>query len=409
VAVVQRPLRGEIRALTGLRLVAALWVVAHHFWLFAPDHPWLRLLEPLRPLLLAGWLGVDLFFMLSGFVLAHNYVAVLGSRPTVRAAVAFYWARLSRIWPTWMVVLISVTAGLVVKQGLLGGSPASTHIDAPTMLRQVLLVQVWDQWDYSATGPVGPGWSLSAEWLAYLLFPAVALVLYRLRGCRAAVLSALALAAVTPFAYRCLALGTHDWRWSWLLRLVGCFLAGALVALCVNRVRATTAVSLAATRASVGAVGLVVLVVWWADAVSVDYGGVAVLAFPVLIAALALSEGGLVRPLSAPVMVLGGRISFALYLVHMGVFESTWTLMDVVPGLAGESSVATLLQVMVAVLPLPAAWVLWRVVEEPARRWMRRIGPQPPPAVRRETRGVTSFAPAGADATDAAPVRHAAA
>jgi peptidoglycan/LPS O-acetylase OafA/YrhL len=49
--------------------------------------------------------------------------------------------------------------------------------------------------------------------------------------------------------------------------------------------------------------------------------------------------------------------------------------MDVVPGLAGESSVATLLQVMVAVLPLPAAWVLWRVVEEPARRWMRRIGP----------------------------------
>jgi peptidoglycan/LPS O-acetylase OafA/YrhL len=71
--------------------------------------------------------------------------------------------------------------------------------------------------------------------------------------------------------------------------------------------------------------------------------------------------------------------------------------------------VTTLLQVMVAVLPLPAAWVLWRVVEEPARRWMRRIGPQPPPAVRREMRGVTSFAPAGADATDAAPVRHAAA
>ncbi|MET0763375.1 MAG: acyltransferase [Blastococcus sp.] len=404
-----RPPGGEIRGLTGLRLVAAIWVVAHHFWRFAPDHPWLRHLEPVRPLLQTGWLGVDLFFMLSGFVLAHNYVAVLGSRPSPRAAAAFYWARLSRIWPTWMVVLIAVTAGLVVKQVILGGSPASTHLDAPTMLRQIFLVQVWDHSDYSATGPVGPGWSLSAEWLAYLLFPVLVLGLFRLRRCRAAVLGALALAAVTPFAYRCLALGTHDWRWSWLLRLAGCFLAGALVALCVHRVRATTAVRLAATRASVGAAALVVLALWWADATGADRGGVAVLAFPVLIAGLALSEGGLARPLSAPVMVLGGRISFALYLVHMGVFEAGWTLMAVVPGLGGGSSVATLLQVMVAVLPLPAAWAIWRVVEEPARRWMRRVGPQPPTTVRGEASGVTGLAPVGVGATGVAGVRHAAA
>jgi peptidoglycan/LPS O-acetylase OafA/YrhL len=331
VAVAQRPLRGEIRALTGLRLVAALWVVAHHFWLFAPDHPWLRHLEPLRPLLLAGWLGVDLFFMLSGFVLAHNYVAVLGSRPTVRAAVAFYWARLSRIWPTWIVVLTAVTSGLVVKELAVGESSVS-RIDAATMLRQVLLVQVWDQWDHTATGPVGPGWSLSAEWLAYLLFPAVALVLYRLRGCRAAVLGALALAAVTPFAYRCLALGTHDWRWSWLLRLAGCFLAGALVSLCVNRIRATAGATRVATRFAAGASALILVVLWWADTVGEDHVGVAVLLFPVLIAALVLTDGGLARPLSAPVMVLGGRISFALYLVHMGVFESAWTLRTSFPG-----------------------------------------------------------------------------
>jgi peptidoglycan/LPS O-acetylase OafA/YrhL len=151
------------------------------------------------------------------------------------------------------------------------------------------------------------------------------------------------------------------------------------------------------------------VVLWWADAVGDDHGGVAVLLFPVLIAALVLADGGLARPLSAPVMVLGGRISFALYLVHMGVFEATWTLMDVVPALAGGSPVATALQVMVVVLPLPAAWVLWRVVEEPARRWMRRIGPRPSAPVRWESDEVTSLAPAGTDATDAAPVRHAAA
>ncbi|TQN41491.1 peptidoglycan/LPS O-acetylase OafA/YrhL [Blastococcus colisei] len=403
-----RPPRGEIRGLTGLRLVAALWVVAHHYWLFAPAQPWLRHLEPVRPLLESGWLGVDLFFVLSGFVLAHNYVTVLGSRPGVRAAVEFYWARLSRIWPIWMVVLGVVTAGLVVKQlGAVGAAESVSRIDAPTMLRQVLLVQVWDRPDYSATGPVGPGWSLSAEWLAYLFFPVVVLVLYRLRGCRATVLGALALAAVTPFVYGCLALGSHDWRWSWLVRLAGCFLAGALVSLCVHRIRATVPAG-AAERVAAWAAGVavatMVLVLWWADAVEEDHGGAAVLVFPLLVGALALTDGGPARLLSTPVVVLGGRISFALYLVHMAVFEVVWTVADVVASLGGGSAPATLLHVVGLALPLPVAWTLWRFVEEPARLRMRRIGPRPAGVAEPRASGGESRPPEEAGATVSALV-----
>ncbi|PWW22911.1 peptidoglycan/LPS O-acetylase OafA/YrhL [Geodermatophilus normandii] len=369
----QRRARGEIRGLTGLRAVAALWVVAHHFWLFAPAEPWLRHLEPVGPLLRNGWLGVDLFFVLSGFVLAHNHVAVLGDRPGIRATAGFYWARLSRIWPTWMVVLTAVTAGLLVERQVLGEQPGSP-LDAPTVLRQVLLVQVWDRPDHSATGPVGPGWSLSAEWLAYLAFPVLALVLHRLRRFRPTTLAVLALAAVTPFAYRCLTLGTHDWAWSWLLRLAGGFLAGALVALCVDRLRGRATVARAAARATSAASVLTLVAVWEADASGADRGGVAVLLFPVLVGGLALSDRGPARWLSRPVVVLGGRISFALYLVHMGVFETCWTLLDVVP-VSGPSPVATLLSLAVAGLPLPAAWVLWRLVEEPARRRLLLLDP----------------------------------
>ncbi|CAA9274487.1 MAG: hypothetical protein AVDCRST_MAG57-3393 [uncultured Blastococcus sp.] len=405
--------RGEIRSLTGLRLIAAGWVVAHHFWLFAPDHEWLRHVEPARPLLESGWLGVDLFFLLSGFVLAHNYVDALGPRPGLRATAGFYWARLSRIWPTWIVVLTVVLVGLSVERLVVGSSSpeaAAPGIDAVTLLRQVLLVQVWDRADYSATGPVGPGWSLSAEWLAYLLFPAVVLVLYRLRHLPAGVLGALAVAAVLPFAYGCLALGSHAWAWSWLLRLAGAFLAGTLVALFVRRIRVTAAVTGAASRVAVASAVLLVLVLWWADGAGTAAGGVAVLCFPFLVAGLALGDRGLVRPLSAPAMVLGGRISFALYLVHMGVFATAWRLMDVVPALGGTSAAAVLLQAGVVVLPLAAAWLLWRYVEEPARLWMRRIGPRATavgapaePAAVRELAGVATGAVA------AAPVRHAAA
>ncbi|MGY1748089.1 acyltransferase family protein [Modestobacter sp. SYSU DS0511] len=369
----QRAPRAEIRALTGLRLVAALWVVAHHVWLFSPDPSWRAHLAPLAPVLEAGWLGVDLFFVLSGFVLAHTYVAVLGRRSGVRAVADFYWARLARIWPTWLVVLAAVSAGLLVQRALLG--PAATaggaSLDAATMLRQVLLVQVWDQADHAATGPVGPGWSLSAEWLAYLAFPLLALVLHRLRRWPAVVLGALALAAVTPFAARCLALGAHDWAWSWLARLTGCFLAGALVALCVARIRRTDDVARRAGWVAAGSLAALAPAIAGGGA---GRAGMAVLCFPVLVGALALADGTLARLLATGPVVLGGRISFALYLVHMAVFETAWTLVGLAP-------VPGPLQALVPLLPLPAAWVLWRFVEEPARRRMRRPRVRPVPAV----------------------------
>src|SRR3712207_8097841 len=75
---------GEIRSLTGLRIVAAAWVVCFHFS-FTPGDTWTRFWEPLRPLVASGGLGVDLFFVLSGFVITLTYLDQLGPRPAVRS------------------------------------------------------------------------------------------------------------------------------------------------------------------------------------------------------------------------------------------------------------------------------------------------------------------------------------
>ena len=89
---------GEIKALTGLRIIAAVWVVLFHF------RPLLRLASPdltdaLAPVLDRGAQGVDLFFILSGFVLTWNYLERMGESFSLRATVHFLWLRLARVWP----------------------------------------------------------------------------------------------------------------------------------------------------------------------------------------------------------------------------------------------------------------------------------------------------------------------
>ena len=89
---------GEIRALTGLRIVAAVWVVLHHFE-GVVTQAFGEYLRPLHPLMATGWLGVDLFFLLSGFVLTHSYLHRMGATFSLRGSACFLWARIARVWP----------------------------------------------------------------------------------------------------------------------------------------------------------------------------------------------------------------------------------------------------------------------------------------------------------------------
>ena len=87
-----------IRALTGLRIVAALWVVLFHFrpliWDASP-----RLKDDLAPIFNAGAQGVDLFFILSGFVLTWNYLDRMGPTWSARASLRRSSGRPARVPP----------------------------------------------------------------------------------------------------------------------------------------------------------------------------------------------------------------------------------------------------------------------------------------------------------------------
>jgi peptidoglycan/LPS O-acetylase OafA/YrhL len=366
-------------ALTGLRTVAALWVVVYH--VAGPlSGPYEGSLKLVFPIFRSGWLGVDLFFVLSGFVITHSYVDRLGLRPRAADIGHFLWARLARVWPVW--VLVSTVFAIVLLS--LGDPNRADSYSAPVTwwntVDQLLMVQLWSSDQLARTSYVVPGWSLSAEWLAYVCFPALALLLYRLRRLPWWLLAGGSVSAMVPFAYLCVTRG--DTQDAWQLRIAAGFLAGALMCLAVRRVRLTPRIERLAAVVAVTAAGELLITCWWSAALAgVSRAGVAVLVFPVLVGALALSREGLARALSTPLMQVGGRISYSLYLLHTTVFLIFEYVARAVPPLVPGGTLYRLLLPQVILLTIPLSYLLWRYVEEPARRWMMahepRLGRRP--------------------------------
>lgn len=362
----------HIRALTGLRFFAALWVVCFHsfnhgrgvFEVRFPDT-----FPRVQAITDVGLLGVDLFFMLSGFVLALNYLDQLGPRWRWDRIGRFLWLRLARIWPLYVTVLLLAGMVIVVRHHA-WGTIGLRKITPRFFLEQLLMVQQWltPEWDSWS----GPAWSLSAEWLAYLLFPALALVVLRLRPrLRARSLFVAAFLAMVPIFVHVAAHHSLDRR-AWSLRIICEFVAGMLLCAAVSRLELTARQRSVAGWGAIGTVlvGLVGLeLVWTSDR---PWLGLFVVAlFLPLLGFLAVGTGPLPRLLSTKALVLGGGISYALYLVHMPMLDLYRDLLLREYGVdRWPAQLAELAFIPVIVL---AAWVLYRFVEEPARRAMRRM------------------------------------
>lgn len=378
-------IRGEIKALTGLRIVASLWVVLFHFRPMLTDvSPDFR--EDLAPVLNCGAQGVDLFFILSGFVLTWNYLDRMGGSWSTRATLHFLWLRLARVWPVYLVTMH--LAALVVILSLHVGHvplPEIRDLTAISYVRQVLLIQLWFEPFFDGTSWDGPAWSISAEWLAYLLFGFVVLVILRMeRATRARTLMLLAFAAASSTACR-------TGRWPAAVtpgadrpRIVTQFIAGALACAAVRRLRLSDRARHVAGYFSLLLVVAIVGILYWFDAhpISgvVDSGGVVDVLFVPLVITLAVGLGSLPWVLSTRVMVYGGEISFCLYMVHELV-HTVWGWAVLQFELTPQDNPWKWNVIGLILIAMLLSSLMYHYVEEPARRWMRRmVGARPAPA-----------------------------
>jgi peptidoglycan/LPS O-acetylase OafA/YrhL len=368
---------GEIRALPGLRIVAALWVVLFHYrpplWAASP-----RLHDDLAPLFDAGAMGVDLFFILSGFVLTWNYLDRMGPSWSARGTLHFLWLRLSRVWPIYLVTMHLAALWMIITLHV-GDfpSPDAEKLTAISYIRQLLMVQLWFEPFFDGTSWDGPAWSISAEWLAYLMFGLLVLLVFRLaRVSRTRTLLALSIFAALPPTVLLLGSGLLYTPWSWLPRILAQFAAGALACAAVRRLRLSESGRRLAGYGSVALVAAIAGGLYYLSAHPVtgmvDSGALTAVLFLPLIVALSIGAGSLPAVLSARLMHYGGRISFSLYMIHEPVHTVwDWAVQQyhIVLTMAQAKLAATGL-IVVAII---AAMLLYHLVEEPAQRWMRRM------------------------------------
>ncbi|QNE15578.1 acyltransferase [Pseudarthrobacter sp. NBSH8] len=361
----------ELRQLTGIRFVAALWVVLFHYQFqilgILPEA------HAVWSLFNAGYMAVDLFFVLSGFIISYQYLGKFNSgRGDYKS---FLWKRLARIYPvhiaTLFVFVVMLVAGKMAGIGV--GDP--TQFTLWGAIKDVLLIRVWVGadigWNY-------PAWSLSAEWLSYLLFPLIAgaVAVIARRG-RATIIALIGLLVVLEGVGAGLIPSLNNMAVPAVRVLIGFTIGIAIYCLVRDRPQSNTA----------GWLGLLLLVGLILITPLVleppVRASVGVLLASAAIYFLAVGGGPAVRLLGSRVLEYGGRISFSMYMTHaialivLGkVFEiDSWVDRPLVLRIVAVAAHI--------VLAISAGAAAYHLVEKPAQRYMvrasgRRRASQPP-------------------------------
>jgi peptidoglycan/LPS O-acetylase OafA/YrhL len=358
-AVSRLPEGGRFIALDSLRGVAATIVAAFHF---GPAGIVLGL-----PFFRNGWLFVDFFFVLSGFVIAGAYGARLQQGFSVRS---FMTLRLGRIYPLHLIVLLAWIAAAFTL-AIVSGRPLMTvgPFATPHSIRSLALTAALSQWFVYPTPMAwsAQSWSIAVEvWLYF----GVALI-WRWLGRRSwIVLACMATATLAIVPYEDALAGPGPLN-PGMLRGIGGFSLGVVGWWLWERKLAGPAVRLpfiAATLAEATLVALTLFALGWRELPALPVWTAPLFLLWVLTFA---AERGLVsRVLKLPPMVWLGVLSYSIYMTHplvIGIGRRPWDALS-----RQATARADLIGLALIAATIALSYFSWRFIEWPAREWSRR-------------------------------------
>jgi peptidoglycan/LPS O-acetylase OafA/YrhL len=374
-------------ALDGLRGIAILLVIAvHYLGTFAEVEPGAPLLFQLAR---GGWVGVDLFFALSGFLITGILIRTVESENYYRN---FYARRTLRIFPLYYASL-----------ALIFGIGALVPMFRSEEFQQIASLQGW-LWLYASNIKVAINqqwqtfglfggdwvelshlWSLAVEEQFYLVWPALIAVTpgrHRLRLTLIAFLSALALRLI--FIHH----GNIIAAYVLMPCRMDALATGAFIAVLAAREGGTTRLLRWSRPVAIAsALAIAVMWLWRGDfwqrdpvVAGVGFSLVALLAGCFVVFSIALpTEHLLIRGLSARWLRQIGRVSYGMYIIHFALLKILFLRItpveELAPFLGSEAAVIVLRFGIVVVVSYALARLSWHFLERPFLGLKRHFGP----------------------------------
>jgi peptidoglycan/LPS O-acetylase OafA/YrhL len=357
-------MRQESIALTSIRGFAALWVVAMHFQLGMADvgyNLWPGLAH-------YGYAGVDIFFILSGFILTAVYRGI-----EWRGVGAFLTRRVFRVYPLHLAVLAGMLVVWIDAYARFGVHNAAQQLRWLPVCALLLQPFVYHRLMWNAVS-----WSISMELVCYLLFP---IVIMRLRAAGLPILLAIILLCGVV-EHHLQIYDLYVWGDGAIARGVTGFGLGMALRLVSERYAAPSA-TLASLLELAGLAGIGVTA-------GIGHGAFIPLFAAVLILALSYERGIVAWALNARLCLWLGRISFSVYLIHEEVIGLVWPHFPASRLPFGHRLDGIVWTLMVLALVLGLGTLTWYGIEEPFRRLGSRLARR---IERFEPRDVATAAP----------------
>jgi peptidoglycan/LPS O-acetylase OafA/YrhL len=340
-------------SLTGLRFILALWIAVFHFgdmYDHAGMGSW--------PIMKAGVARVDVFFVLSGFVLTHVYWMRTAAKFDFAG---FLQARFARLFPLHMLALTLLLA-LVGAAHLMGAAQETQGYGVQGFFANVFLLQAWaipgsGKWNF-------PAWTISAEFTGYLLFPLFLMLATCFR--RAPLLflvCTITFVLILDVMFRQL-LGrslTQSTQDLGAIRGSAVMLVGVAGRVAFER----TTLSI---KAGLGLAALGILIAGFAAYLALSTGIVALGGVLIVMGLATCDRQGMASFLNSRVFVELGKWSYGIFILHVPLYLA----LRHAAGLLGFEFVVNMVTTMVCVcVVICASAIAHYVIEEPARKWLR--------------------------------------
>ena len=358
--------RPMMPALTGLRAFTATNIVFFHFW----NPAWFG---PLAPMMDNGYVGVNFFFLLSGFILTYNYADRKDAGQFNRSQ--FWQTRVSRLYPVYLLGLLISFPILELEWRYRTHANFFLGLALTTIMQQGWSPKLATFWNT-------PAWTLSCEVAFYLLFPLLLMIKWPRKASKLLLILALLWLAslVLPTIYMWLRpdgmAPINRMSNSYWLRAVKLtplphlptFMFGIVLSRFNDQMKFSNRTRFWLALTGIASVTTVLMQGQKMPFLLMHNGLISPL-FAVTILGLA-GHHPITRTLSLPLFVTIGEASYCLYILHFNLWD--WI---------HRSGILVRLHLLrydpwVSYIMLEiAAFVAYRCIERPSRNWLRSVLP----------------------------------